>query len=115
MTGLTPRPRPTFDAPVRSLPAALFTLGFAAALPGCFSTHGASKNAVPLVLVHAQKDLDCPQQDIRVTQDLGGRFTAIGCGHKRVYNTACDALQCVVNDEASPVPWHVRPDPVRTP
>ncbi len=83
--------------------------------PGCIAVSGASSNAIPLVRVHAESDLGCPQSDIRITQEMGGRFIAIGCGHKVVYLTACDGLRCVVNEDGKPVPYHDRPDPMRTP
>ena len=87
------------------------------ALAGCFATSGASPNAIPLVRYHAEKDLDCPAADIRIEQKLGGKFKAIGCGHKVEYQTACDGLQCVVYGEGEKaVPaWRDRPEPVGSP
>jgi hypothetical protein len=97
-------------------PLLLVALGLGAALAsGCLVVSGASSNAIPLVRVHAETDLGCPQKDIRITQEMGGRFLAIGCGHKVTYLTACDGLRCVVNEAGKPVPYHDRPDPVRTP
>lgn len=86
-----------------------------ALLPGCFTTHGASSHAVPTVLVQASTDLDCPQREIRVSKAWGGRFEAIGCGHRVVYNTACDGLRCTVAPSGEAVPWHARPDPTPQP
>lgn len=85
------------------------------ALPACFTTHGASSHAIPAVLIQASADLDCPQREIRVTKELGGRFAAIGCGHKAMYNTACDGLRCVVAPEGQSVPWRDRPAPTPQP
>ncbi len=68
--------------------------------------------AVPLVLVHAEKDLRCPQKKIRLERKLGGRYRALGCGRSATYHSACEGLQCSVGEEASsPQAWHDRPDP----
>lgn len=70
------------------------------------------KPAEPLVRVHATKDLDCPDADIRVTEEWGGKYKAVGCGRKAYYRTACDNLQCAVHGEGEEfVPWRDRPDP----
>jgi hypothetical protein len=90
---------------------ALFPLFTAA----CFATSGASSNAIPLVRAHAETDLDCPGDQIRITQQFGGRFEAIGCGHKAVYNTACEGLRCTVAEPGKNIPWRDRPDPVMNP
>jgi hypothetical protein len=82
---------------------------------GCFTTSGASSNAIPMVRLHAEADLSCPGNEIRITQMLGGRFEAVGCGHRAEYLTACEGLQCVVEDPGKSVPWRARPDPPRTP
>ena len=79
--------------------------------PGCFAPSGASPHAAPMVRVHAEKDLDCPGKEIRVTQKLGGRYEAVGCGHRAEYMTACDGLQCTVEDPGKSVPWRARPEP----
>jgi hypothetical protein len=84
-------------------------------LAGCFAPSGASSNAIPMVKVQAEGDLDCPQKEIRVTKEWGGRFEAIGCGHKKVYNTACEGLKCTVAPEGESVPWRSRPDPLLNP
>ena len=70
------------------------------------------KPAEPLVRVHASKDLDCPQDDIRVMEEWGGKYKAVGCGRKAYYRTACDGLQCAVHGEGEEfVPSRDRPDP----
>lgn len=75
---------------------------------GCGS---ANQAAVPLVRVHAASDLDCPDGDIRIEEELGG-FKAVGCGRKAHYRAACDGLSCVVSGEDEPaIPWHDRPEP----
>lgn len=78
-------------------------------LGGCLLTQ---HPAEPLVRTHAVKDLDCPDGDIRVTEEWGGKYKAIGCGRKAYYRTACDGLQCEVHGEGEEfVPWKDRPDP----
>jgi hypothetical protein len=79
------------------------------ALPACSSVTGA---AVPLVRVHAEKDLDCPGDDVRIEEELGGRYKAVGCGRKAYYRSACDGLTCTVQpEEEGSVPWRDRPTP----
>lgn len=78
---------------------------------GCLTVSGASSNAIPAVRVQASSDLDCPQKDIYITQAWGGRFQAIGCGHKIIYNTGCEGLRCSVAPEGQVIPWRDRPDP----
>ncbi len=82
---------------------------------GCFTVSGASSNALPALKVQASTDLDCPQPDIRVSKEWGGRFEVVGCGHKAVYNTACDGLRCVAAPEGQSVPWADRPPPTQQP
>ena len=82
---------------------------------GCFATSGASPNALPLVRAHAESDLDCPADEIEIVQKFGGRFEAFGCGHKTAYETACEVLQCVVDQEGHAIPWRSRPDPAVPP
>mgnify|MGYP007080246291 CR=1 FL=1 len=68
--------------------------------------------ALPLVRVHAATDLDCPDEQIRISEELGGRYKAVGCGRKAMYRTACDALTCTVQEESdSSIPWMDRPAP----
>ena len=81
---------------------------------GCFTVSGASEHAIPGVKGRASSDFDCPQSDIRVTKEWGGRFEAIGCGKKAVYNTACEGLKCTLAPEGEAVPWRARPDPSPT-
>jgi hypothetical protein len=88
-------------------------LGLLAA--GCFTTSGASANAIPGVRLRAEKDFDCAQEAIRITQQLGGRFEAIGCGHRATYITACEGLQCTVEEQGQSIPWRARPEPTPTP
>jgi hypothetical protein len=84
-----------------------FATAFALVLLGCATTRNAAE---PLVRVHASKDLDCPQDDIRLEKEWGERYKAVGCGRKAYYRTACDTLQCVVHGEGEPmVPWRDRP------
>jgi hypothetical protein len=82
---------------------------------GCFTTGGASANAIPMVRVQASGDLDCPQKDLRVVKNFGGEFEVFGCGQKATYNTACDGLRCVVAPPGQSVPWAARPAPESTP
>ena len=87
----------------------LFFAILSALLSGCLLTQ---QPAAPLVRVHAAKDLNCPDEDIRVVEEWGGKYKAVGCGRKAYYRTACDGLQCVVHGEGDAfVPWHDRPDP----
>lgn len=78
---------------------------------GCLTTSGASSNAIPMVRLHAESDLECPGKDIRIREMLGGRFEAVGCGHRAEYLTACEGLKCVVEDQGKAVPWRARPEP----
>ncbi len=87
------------------LPALMLALG------GCLALNGASNNALPAVKVQASTDLDCPQREIRVEKEWGGKFEVVGCGHKAVYDTACDGLHCTAAPLGQVVPWASRPDP----
>jgi hypothetical protein len=90
----------------------LAVLALTAARAGCLATNGASPAAIPLVRAHAETDLDCPGSDIRIEEQLGGVYKAVGCGRKASYTAACDGLNCVVRgagDKA--IPWRDRPDP----
>jgi hypothetical protein len=95
--------------------ALVLALAVSLVTPACFTTSGASANAIPGVRVRAEKDFDCAQEQIRITQQLGGRFEAIGCGHRATYLTACEGLQCTVEEQGKSIPWHARPDPVSNP
>lgn len=93
---------------MRRLVAVLGT-GAAVAASGCSTATGA---ALPLVRAHAAHDLDCPDADIVIREELGGRYKALGCGRKMTYRTACDLLACVVQKESDPaIPWRDRPAP----
>jgi hypothetical protein len=93
--------------PPRSL---LIALALALLTTGC-ATLG-SDAAVPLVRAHATTDLDCPDHSIRVEEEFGGRYKAVGCGRKAYYRSACVGLSCEVRswDEA-PIPSRDRSDP----
>lgn len=100
---------------MRSHDAAFLLAFLPAAGLGCLTVSGASSNAVPAVKVQASSDLDCPQKELHITKEWGGRFEVIGCGHKIIYNTACEGLKCSVAPEGQTVPWRARPDPTPTP
>jgi hypothetical protein len=69
-----------------------------------------AEQAKPLVRADAERDLDCPPADIRVTESIGNMFEAIGCGQKAVYKANCEGTQCVVHREGdSFVPFRDRP------
>jgi hypothetical protein len=69
---------------------------------------GASQ-AKPLVVMHAETDLDCPASDLRVSEGWGGRWEAYGCGRHAIYNAKCEGISCEVHPEDQPVPWADRP------
>jgi hypothetical protein len=74
----------------------------------CASTSG----ALPAVRARATTDLDCPEASIVITERIGGRLEAVGCGRKAGYRAACIALSCEVRGEADePIPDRDRPDP----
>ncbi|MDI1431893.1 hypothetical protein [Polyangium sorediatum] len=80
-------------------------------LVGCGNTINGRGAAAPLVRVHAAKDLDCPDEEVRVTEEFGGVYKAIGCGRKAYYRTLCEGLSCEVRGEGDgPVGWRERPD-----
>jgi len=75
-----------------------------------------AQNAKPLVLNDAEADLNCPAEDIRVTEGWGGAFEAVGCGEVRRYKANCDGTRCVVHkDDEPPVPFRDRPAPEDVP
>jgi hypothetical protein len=82
---------------------------------GCFAPNGASPHARAAVLVQASGDFDCDQSSIVLQQKLGGKFEAVGCGKRAVYNTACQGLRCTVAEEGKSIPWAARPDPSPVP
>jgi hypothetical protein len=90
-------------------PLALFAIALAA--PGCFAVNGASSNATPFVKVQASSDLDCPQSQIRVTKEWGGKFEVVGCGQKVTYDTSCNGIHCTAAPLGQVVPYSSRPDP----
>jgi hypothetical protein len=94
--------------------AHIVAIAFGLLASGCFATSGASANAIPGVRVQAEKDFDCAQEQIRITQQLGGRFDAVGCGHHATYLTACEGLRCTVEEQGQSIPWRARPDPTPT-
>ncbi|XXX76307.1 hypothetical protein WMF30_52520 [Sorangium sp. So ce134] len=100
--------RPFVHAPVA--PLAILVAG--ALSPAC-SVANVPSNAMPMVRARATSDLDCPDKDVRVEEQLGGLFKAVGCGRKAYYRAACEALRCVVSGEGeAAVPWRDRPEPM---
>ncbi len=96
---------------IRTPLAALLAL--VSSLAGCASSAAA---AIPLVRARAAKDLLCPDEDIRIVDELGGRYKALGCGRKARYRAACEGVSCVVRSEDEPaIPWKDRPDPIGAP
>ncbi|MDC3954526.1 hypothetical protein [Polyangium jinanense] len=80
-------------------------------LVGCLDNVNGRGAARPVVLMHAEKDLDCPSEDIRVSEEFGGVYKAVGCGRKAYYQTLCEHLSCEVKGEGDgPVGWKDRPD-----
>ena len=64
---------------MRRLPCALsLTLVVVVAVTsgGCYVTP--KEAATPLIRVHAARDLDCPDEEIRIEQELTGDFKAVG-------------------------------------
>jgi hypothetical protein len=100
---------------VRSPPVAAFAplaVLLAGALSLACSVANVPSHAEPMVRARATSDLDCADKEIRVEEQLGGRFKAVGCGRKAYYRAACEALRCVVSGEGEAlVPWRDRPDP----
>lgn len=70
------------------------------------------KQAIPEVRLLAERDLDCAPDEIRIEEEWGGRFEAIGCGRKAQYDARCDGGRCAVTEATGPRPgWRDRPDP----
>jgi hypothetical protein len=91
--------------------SAALVAGAVIAISGCtINSRGAAE---PMVRARAADDLECPQKDIKLQLlELGNRYKAIGCGHAKVYRTACDGLTCTVAADDDPaIPWHDRPAP----
>jgi len=61
--------------------------------------------AKPLVLMHAEDDLDCSDKELRLEEGWGGRWEAYGCGRHATYNAKCMGIQCDVVPSNSAVPW----------
>jgi hypothetical protein len=88
----------------------LWLFGGLLTLNACIATSGASSAAMPLIYAHAEHDLDCARDHIRIVDEYGGRYSAIGCGHKARYKAACEGVHCVVRDEDErDVGWRDRP------
>jgi hypothetical protein len=102
----------SFGRPRRALAEASLVAALAAA-PGCGTGYATgATNAKPMVYSEAERDLDCPQKDIRVTEALGGVFEAVGCGRTARYRAICEGVKCSVSSEADPLPgWKDRPAP----
>ena len=91
---------------------AVVAIALLGALVGCKEFSSGRGAAAPQVRGRAERDLDCPADSIRVEEELGGRYKAIGCGRKAYYRTACENLRCDVRGEDEPaIPWKDRPDP----
>lgn len=76
-----------------------------------------TQHAKPLVMSEAERDLDCPPSDIRVSELWGGRWEAVGCGKKVLYTSNCDSIRCEVHpeDEAAVPAVRDRPSPQEMP
>lgn len=98
-------------SPQASAAALLAAIALAGAAAGC--TPGATnKAAIPEVRLLAERDLDCAPRDIRIEEELGGRFLAVGCGRKARYDARCDGGRCSVSEATGTTPgWRDRPDP----
>jgi hypothetical protein len=93
----------------RAATIAAATVLAACALPACTTATGAAE---AMVRVHATRDLDCPDDQVLLTEELGGWYKAVGCGRKARYRTACDVLNCEVRGaDEPPIPWRDRPPP----
>ncbi|WP_437723917.1 hypothetical protein [Sorangium sp. So ce861] len=99
--------------PSRAAVLAPFVALLAGALSPACSVANVPSNAMPMVRARATSDLDCPDKDVRVEEQIGGQFKAVGCGRKAYYRAACEALRCVVSGEGeAAVPWRDRPEPM---
>jgi hypothetical protein len=84
----------------------------ACALAGGCTPGATNKAAIPEVRLLAERDLDCAPKDIRIEEELGGRFLAVGCGRKARYDARCDGGRCSVSEATGATPgWRDRPDP----
>lgn len=108
--------RPEFDYPwillaMRPVSRCLIAVA-SLQLMGCGMGYAiGTREAKPLVMHHAEIDLDCAPDDIRVEEAWGGRWEAIGCGRKALYNARCDGIACQVLPEDEGVPSKDRPLP----
>lgn len=81
------------------------------ALSGCVPGVNSVGAAEPQVRSMASSDLDCPDSEIRVIEELGGKYKAVGCGRKAYYQAACDGIRCVVEKgEGKLIPWREKPE-----
>lgn len=91
-------------------------MGYGAALAGLTALGACmpatNKAAIPQVRVLAEEELDCGPDEIRISEELGGRLLAVGCGRKQLYDARCDGVKCVVTKVDGPaLGWRDRPDP----
>lgn len=68
-----------------------------------------TSQAKSLVTQHAETDLDCPSDELRVVEGWGGRWEAYGCGRHETYNAKCNGVKCDVQQGDAAVPWPDRP------
>jgi hypothetical protein len=93
---------------------ALVLAASALAIVACTNTVSMSgaNAAIPQVRVHAEDELDCPQANIVIEEQPGGRFLAVGCGKKALYQAQCVGLTCRVRGPNDPpIPFRDFPDP----
>ncbi len=89
--------------------ASLVVLTLVVGATSCARTRDA---AVPLVRVHAAKDLTCPGDKIEIERLMGGRYLAQGCGKRMTYHSVCEHLSCEVGQAGEDAPaWRGRPEP----
>lgn len=113
MAQLRSEPRVSFELSSVGVLQLALAAGLLSAGAGCGTGYatGAS-NAKPIVYSYAERDLDCPQKEIRVTEGLGGLFEAVGCGRTARYRAICEGVKCSVSSDADPLPgWKDRPAP----
>lgn len=79
-------------------PSALLLAVFAA-LGGCAGSDAARAT----VRVRAERDLDCPPDEIHLREELGGVFHVQGCGRATRYRAICDGVRCAVAGEGEPL------------
>lgn len=87
---------------------AVFVLAFVSAC-GTGYPIGA-EHAKPIVRIDAEKDLDCPPDEITLSEEWGGVWKAVGCGRVQRYNANCSGIRCDVHRaDEGPVPIQDRP------